>query len=222
MTDVGKSAVAQDPFLWCAMARSSAAAASQMAWQGAEEMNEQRGLFVKVTEPPVEGPNWRRAVTWNSAVLVALSAEQSLKTLAIMANPKSRYPRTHDLVKLWEVIGEPSQVRICAELERVRGRLTGTRLGQGTMVADEIVHHHRKTFELARYYNEKDPMGAPNELTHNVELWQLALTTYRVARLALATAVSGMGPVGDDVNWEDVIAFNSRMGRSLPDWEEGV
>lgn len=39
----------QDPFLWCAMARSSAAAASQMTWQGSEEMQEQRDLFVKVT-----------------------------------------------------------------------------------------------------------------------------------------------------------------------------
>ena len=43
------ASAAQDPFLWCAMARSSAAAASQMAWQAAEEMHEQRALWVKVT-----------------------------------------------------------------------------------------------------------------------------------------------------------------------------
>ena len=221
MTDKQKVAVAQDPFLWCAMARSSAAAASQMAWRR-EEMHEQRGLFVKVTELPVEEPNWRRAVTWNSAVLVTLSVEQSLKALAIMASPKSKHPRTHDLVKLWKVVGKRSQVRICAELERVRSRLVGTRLAQGTMAADEIVHHHRKTFELARYYNEIDPTGAPNELTRNVDLWQLALAAYRVARFALATAVSGMGPVGDDVSWEDVIAFNSHVGRTIPSWEGGV
>ena len=222
MTNEKKASVAQDPFLWCAMARSSAAAASQMAWQGPEEMHEQRGLFVKVTELAVDEPNWRRAVTWNSAVLVALSAEQSLKALAIMASPASKPPRTHDLVKLWKVVGDRTQIRIRAELERVRGRLAGTRLAQGTMAAEDIVLHHRKTFELARYYNEKDPTGAENELTHNIELWQFALAAYRSARLALATAVSGMGPIADDVSWEDVIEFNRRIGRRIPEWETGI
>ena len=222
MTNEKKARVAQDPFLWCAMARSSAAAASQMAWQGSDEMHEQRGLFVKVTGLTVDEPNWRRAVTWNSAVLVALSAEQSLKALAIMASSVSKQPRTHDLVKLWKVVGDRTQARICAELDRVRGRLAGTRLAPGTMAAGEIVHHHRNTFEVARYYNEEDPTGAANELTHNIELWQFALATYRSARLALATAVSGMGPISEDVSWEDVIVFNSRIGRRIPEWEKGV
>ena len=88
------------------------------------------------------------------------------------------------------------------------------------MSTDEIVHHHRKTFEQARYYNEKDPSGAPTELTHNIDFRQFALSAYRAASLALATAVRGMEPVSDDVDWHDVVAFNSRLGRRIPNWEE--
>ena len=213
-----KTAVAQDPFLWSAMARSSVAAASQMVWQAPEEVHEQRDLFVRVTGLPVDEPRWRKAVTWNGAVLLALSAEQSLKALAIMASETSEHPYTHDLVTLWEAAGDRSRVRISAELRWVRGRMADTRLAQGTMGACEIVHHHRKTFEMARYYNETNPTGAPNELTHNIDLWQFALAVYRAARLALTTAVSGMDQVADDVDWEDVLAFNRRIGRCIPEW----
>ena len=222
MIDEENATLAQDPFLWCAMARSSAAAASQLAWQRPEEMQEQRGLFVKVTGLPVDEPKWRRAITWNSAVLVALSAEQSLKALVIMASPTSEHPRSHDLWKLWKAVGDRAQARIGVELRWVRSRVAGTRLAQGTMAADEIVKHHCKTFEVARYYNEKDPRGAPNELTHNLDLWQFALAAHRASTLALARAVNGMGPVAYNVNWKDVIAFNSRIGRRIPDWVEEV
>ena len=222
MSKQEKTGVAQDPFLWCAMARSSAAAASQMAWQATEEMHEQRDLFVKVTGLSVDEPKWGRAVTWNSAVLVALSAEQSLKALAIMTSPTSERPRTHDLVELWRVVGDRGQARICYELRWVRAMSLGTRLARGTLAADEIVHHHRKTFELARYYNEQDPTGAPNELMHNIDLWQFALAAYRAASLALASAVADMGPLAEDADWEDVIAFNSRIGRRIPDWVDEV
>ena len=153
---------------------------------------------------------------------MALSAEQSLKALAIMANPMSERPRTHDLVMLWKVVGDRAQARIRVELRWVRDSMAGTRLAQGTLAADEIVQHHRKTFELARYYNEENPTGAPNELTHNIGLWQFALAAYRAARLALARAVRGMGPIADDVDWEDVITFNRRIGRRIPDWEAEV
>ena len=210
----------QDPFLWCAMARSTLAAASQMAWQATDEIHEQRALFSKVAGLPIEEPNWRRAVTWNSAVLVALSAEQSLKALAIMASPTSQRPHTHDLVTLWKAIGGRAQVRISDELQWVRRRVAGTTLAKGTLSAEETIHHHRKTFEQARYYNEKDPTGAPRELTHNIDLWQFALSAYRTASFALARAVNGMGSVSDDADWQDVVAFNSRIGRSIPDWEE--
>ena len=222
MTDARQARVPQDPFLWRAMARGSAAAASQMAWQGPDEMREQRELFVKVTESGVDEPNWRRAVTWNSAVLVALSAEQSLKALAIMASATSTQRHTHDLQRLWNVVGNRTQVRIRAELEQIRGRLAGTRLAQGTLSAGEIVRHHRSTFERARYYNEIDPAGAANELTHNIDLWQFALAAYSAVSLALTTAVDGMAPVGEDVSWEEVVQFNGRIGWRIPEWEVGV
>ena len=220
MSKQEETGVAQDPILWCAMARSSAAAASQMAWQATDEMHEQRDLFVKATGFSVDEPKWRRAVTWNSAVLVALSAEQSLKALAIMTSPTSERPRTHDLVELWRVVGDRGQARICYELRWVRGNVAGTRLARGTLAADEIVHHHRKTFELARYYNEQDSTRAPNELTHNIDLWQFALAAYRAASLALASAVADMGSLAENADWEDVIAFNSRIGRRIPDWAD--
>ena len=55
-----------------------------------------------------------------------------------------------------------------------------------------------------------------------MDLWQFALAAYRAARLALARAVRGMGPIADDVDWEDVITFNRRIGRRIPDWEAEV
>ena len=179
-------------------------------------------MFVKVTGLPLDAPKWRRAITWNGAVLVALSVEQSLKALTIMTSPTSERPRTHDLVKLWKVAGDRVQDRICDELRWVRDRTVGTRLSQGMLAAEEIVHHHRKTFELARYYNERNPTGAPKALTQNIDLWQFALAAYRATRLALTRAVSGMGPLADDTNWNDVIAFNRRIGRRIPDWENEV
>lgn len=209
-------AVSQNPFLRAAMARSSLAAASQMAWQHTDEMHEQRALFVKVTGLPADHTKWRRAVTWNSAVLVSLSVEQSLKALATMASPTSVIPRTHDLIKLWKLVGARTQARIDVELQWVRDTTAGTRLAQGDLAADQIVRHHRKTFELARYYNVKDPTNPPNELTNNIDLWQLALAGYRAASLALTSALAGMAPPGDDIRWPDVVAFNERIGRRMP------
>lgn len=204
------------------MALSSAAAASQMAWQSAEEMHEQRALWAKVTGQLVDEPNWRRAVTWNSAVLLALSAEQSLKALAIMASPRSMSLRTHDLWKLWEAVGARTRARISVELGRVRANVAGTRLAQGMLTADQIVQHHRKTFESARYYNEKDPTGVRKDLTHNIDLWQFTLAAYSATKLALMRAVRDMKPVADDVTWEDVIVFNRRHGRRIPEWDADV
>ena len=63
------------------MARGTIVAASQMVWRTPEDVADGRQLFSKVVgEPPLDDRTWRNSVTWGAAVLIALSAEQSLAT----------------------------------------------------------------------------------------------------------------------------------------------
>ena len=215
-----RNATPQDPFLWSAMARSSLAAASQSAWQGPEEMRKIRELFVNVSGLQVDEEKWRSAVTWNSAVLLAVSTEHSLKALAIMSSPSSTRPSGHDLVELWNAIDTRSQARIRDELQWVRRKVAYTRLAQGTLDADAIVEHHRRTFERARYYNEIHPTRPPSELTNNLDLWQISFATFHTVSLALTHALTGMDVPSDDIRWSDVLAFNRRIDRIVPNCPE--
>ena len=99
-------------------------------------MQEQGGLLVKVTGLPFDELKKHRAVTCNSSVLVALSTEQSLKALMIMASPTSQHPRPHDLVNLGKAVGESAQALMGFELRRVRSRVPNTRLAHGTLAAE--------------------------------------------------------------------------------------
>jgi len=89
---------------WSRMAEGNLAAASQMAWQSSDEVSEQRSLFEKVSGRSINEATWRNMVTWSSAVLLALSIEQSLKTLAIQTSTDSACLKGHDLHLLWRDI----------------------------------------------------------------------------------------------------------------------
>ncbi|MCY4613339.1 MAG: hypothetical protein OXB94_06945 [Nitrospira sp.] len=157
------------------MAEGNLAAASQMAWQSADEVAEQRTLFEKVSGRPTDESDWRNKVTWAAAVLLALSIEQSLKTLAILTSTDAGCLKEHDLHLLWLDIPEECREGVRCELVAFRRRIAGTRLEQAVLSdPDETVFEHRHTFERSRYYNETGGKRS-DDLGHNVDLWQLAL-----------------------------------------------
>ena len=157
------------------MAEGNLAAASQMAWQSTEEVAQQRTLFAKVSGRSTDEADWRNKVTWAAAVLLALSIEQSLKTLAILTSTDAGCLKEHDLYLLWCDIPTECQEGVRRELDAVRRRVAGTRLEHAALSdADETVRVHRHTFERSRYYNETGGKHS-GDLVHNVDLWQLAL-----------------------------------------------
>ena len=159
------------------MAEGNLVAASQMAWQSRDEVTEQRTLFEKVTGRPTNEADWRNRVTWAAAALLALSVEQSLKTLAILTSPNRGCLKKHDLHLLWRDILEECREGVRHEFVIVQRRVAGTRLEHATLSGpDETVQAHRHTFERARYYNEFAGTHA-GSLAHNIDLWQLALAT---------------------------------------------
>ncbi len=165
----------QNAQTWSLMAEGNLAAASQMVWQNPADVAEQRTLFEKVSGRLINEANWRNKVTWASAVLLALSVEQSLKTLAIRANADASCMKEHDLHLLWCDIPEECREGVRRELSVVRRRVVGTRLQDAALSdADEAVRVHRHTFERSRYYNETGGRRSGN-LVHNIDLWQLAL-----------------------------------------------
>ena len=176
---------------WTDMARGTLAAASQMVWRTPADVEDGRLLFAKVLgEPPLEDRPWRNSVTWGAAMVIALSAEQSLKAVA-MKRTGGTCLRTHDLTKLWDDLEQEDRTAIAGRIGEVRGRTQGTKLGDaGTATtADEIVRAHQKTFVDARYRSEnrEDAIG---DLVLNIDLWQFALAAYIHA--SRGTAVSDL------------------------------
>ncbi len=104
---------------WLRMAERTLAGASQTVWQNRDEMAANNTLFAKVTgQPLMNEREWRNAITWTAAAVLALSAEQSMKAIAIRASPNGECFKTHDLEDL---------------LERPRpGGPTGNRCGRTT------------------------------------------------------------------------------------------
>ena len=164
---------------WLQMAGGFLAGASQMAWQNPDEVNAQRALFDKVAGYPLYGEwIWRNSITWTGAALLALSTEQSIKAIVIYRGRKP--PKKHNLKVLWDRVDEQDRAGIETELGRFRDRTRTTRLGKWTLKggAAAIVHVHKQTFEMARYYLEDRPGQEPVELRHNTELWQLAWAAF--------------------------------------------
>ena len=168
---------------WLRMAGQTLAGAAQMAWQSPDEIDANRVLFERVTGGPTfDHPTWRRSLTWSGAVLLGLSTEQSLKALKIASSEDRSCLKTHDLAELWSDLMPEIRQGIDLELYNVRVRASGTTLGSGTLGAEEIVQIHPNVFEAARYNSELKTGEPYFELTHNIELWQLALSSYLCAQ----------------------------------------
>ena len=166
---------------WLRMAGRTLAGASQTVWQNRDEMAANNALFAKVTgQPLMNEREWRNSITWSAAVLLALSAEQSMKAIAIRTSPNGECLKTHDLERLWNDVQPMDREGIARAAQRLRARTVGTRLGQGpdpTGVGGwtAVVRHHRSTFEGTRYHLETRAGNPPRELTENLNLWMLAL-----------------------------------------------
>ena len=168
---------------WHAMGRENLIGASQMVWQSRDEMAANSSLFWKVTgQPPMGEHYWRNAITWSGAVLLSLSAEQSLKAIAIRV--KGECFETHDLELLWNDIRSEDREGIAATARLIRKRTEGTRLTGGASHDGvegwtEVILHHRATFEHARYHMESLSQG--DNLSRNLGLWVLALAASEYA-----------------------------------------
>ena len=177
---------------WLRMAGQTLAGAAQMAWQSPDEIDANRSLFEKITgRPAFDQPSWRRSLTWSGAVLLGLTSEQSMKALKIASTKDGSCLRTHDLARLWSDLIPEIQQGIDIELINVRARASSTTLGSGTLAAQDIVQIHPNVFESARYHSELK-IGEPYfELTHNIELWQLALSSYLCAHRLITRTSDG-------------------------------
>ncbi|MDE0261702.1 MAG: hypothetical protein OXJ37_04775 [Bryobacterales bacterium] len=162
---------------WRAMGGKTLMGVSQMVWQSPDEMTANRELFAKVAgETPLDDFYWRDAITWNAAVLLSLSVEQTLKAIAIRVNGGCL--KTHDLKLLWNDIRSEDREGIAAKARLIRKRTEGTRLATGACADGveewtEVIEHHKDTFENARYNLESQRQGYG--LSRNLELWVLAL-----------------------------------------------
>ena len=162
---------------WHAMGAKNLMGASQMVWQSPDEITANRELFAKVTgDTPEDDFYWTNAILLSSAVLLALSIEQSLKAIAIRV--KGGCLKTHDLELLWNDIRSEDREGIAATARLIRKRTEGTSLAMGACADGvkewtEVIGHHRNTFEDARYSMESQRQGYG--LSRNLELWVLAL-----------------------------------------------
>ena len=178
---------------WLNMAEGTLAGASQMIWQSPDEINEQRDLFGKVTgQQPLNEHDWRNAITWSASVSLALSAEHSMKALAIRASPNGECRKTHDLECLWEDLQPVDKQGVAESAQQFKNIPKDTKLGQGshpTSVEElaEIARHHKDTFEHSRYYLETQKEEISQDLTKNVELWKFALALLIYAKRLLYT-----------------------------------
>ena len=167
---------------WVSMATGTLSGVSQMVWQNAAVVTENRILFADVTGTPPAGDRlWRGRITWAGATLLALSTEQSLKGLAVRASGKCR--RTHDLQRLWKDLCPDDRKRIARAATQLQERTRGTRLAAGSITGIEhierVIRRHRRTLEHARYYAAQ---WQRRDLEANVELWNLALSALIYAR----------------------------------------
>ena len=171
---------------WHIMGRRHLLGASQMVWQNRDEMAANNSLFGKVTgHRPMNDRDWRNAITWSGAVLLALSIEQSLKAIAIRV--KSECFKAHDLELLWNDIRAEDREGVAVAAQLLGKRANGTRLAEGASPDDiegwtEVIRHHKATFESARYHLESLARRKRREdLSKNLELWLLALAASEYA-----------------------------------------
>ena len=173
---------------WLTMAEGTLAGVSQMVWQNRDEMDAQRTLFAKVIGAPNMAENeWRNAITWAGATILSLSAEQSMKALAIRASSNGECCKTHDLKLLWNEVSTEDRKGIEKTARQLHERTKGTRLAESPQLTgigqiEKVIDDHRSTFEHTRYYKETRRNSQQNDLTGNLELWKFALAALMYAK----------------------------------------
>ena len=164
------------------------AGAAQMVWQNRDEVDVARNLFGKVIGvPSMAEREWRNAITWAGATMLSLSAEQSMKALAIRASMNSECCKTHDLKLLWDELGSDDKEGIERVAQQLWERTRGTRLAEGSSLKgieqiEKVIDLHQNTFEQTRYYMETRKSKQNNDLTGNLELWKFALAALVYAK----------------------------------------
>ena len=69
-----------------------------MVWQSVEEKRANNELYAKVTgRNTLAVSEWNQSVTWSGSVLLALSTEQSMKSVAILRSKDRGCLKTHNL-----------------------------------------------------------------------------------------------------------------------------
>ena len=183
---------------WLKMAEGTLAGVSQMVWQNRDEVHAQISLFAKVIRAPnMAEREWRNAITWASATMLSLSAEQSMKALAIRTSKNGECCKTHDLKLLWIELCSEDKKGIEKAARQLRENTKGTRLAEGFPLAEigqieKVIDHHRSTFEQTRYYKETRRNNQQKDLTGNLELWKFALAALVYAK-GLHTADRRLG-----------------------------
>ena len=173
---------------WLIMAEGTLAGVSQMVWQNRDDMDAQRTLFAKVIgSPHMAEREWRNAITWAGATILSLSAEQSMKALAIRASSNDECCQTHDLKLLWNELCMKDRRGIEKAVGQLHERTKGTRLAEGPLLTgirqiEKVIDDHRSTFEHARYYKETRRNNQQSDLSENLELWKFALAALIYAK----------------------------------------
>lgn len=173
---------------WLRMAEGTLSGASQMVWQNRDEMDAQKSLFAKVVGAPnMAESEWRNAITWTGATLLSLSAEQSMKALAIRASSNGECCKTHDLKSLWDELRIEDKRGVEKAARQLQEHTKGTRLAEGPLLVgikqiEKVIVDHRSTFEHTRYYKETRSKNQQKDLTGNLELWKFALAVFIYAK----------------------------------------
>ena len=173
---------------WLIMAEGSLSGVSQMVWQNQKEMDAQRTLFAKVIRSPhIAESEWRNAITWAGATLLSLSAEQTMKAIAIRASSNGECCKTHDLRLLWNELCLKDRMGIMEAAGQLHEHTKGTRLAEGPLLTEisqieKVIDHHSSTFEHSRYYKETRRNNQRRDLIGNLELWSFALAALIYAK----------------------------------------
>lgn len=107
---------------------------------------------------------WRESLEWSETMLVALSAEQSLKALAILRSDDSSCLKTHDLTLLLDDIDDSDQDGIVATVADAKEHTRTVRdLGWQNLMRPKTKEHlrcivdaHRDLFNVTRYRFEEN------------------------------------------------------------------
>ena len=202
----------QDPEAWIVMSAQTLGGAFQIAKDRRDSLAERTDTswidafweITRVHDDPVEasaelsyvsGVWWRSSLEWSEIMLIALSAEQSLKAISILQSEDASCLKTHDLALLLAEIDAAGQDGIIAAVKDVKRRTRAVReFGQQNLMRPRtrkllqtIVEAHRDLFTVTRYSRAegRDYYRPP---AFRRDFWHIALGLYLYAMRLVALA----------------------------------